>query len=102
MLLILFIYILYLWVFCLHVCLCNWPVQCLQNPEEGIRYPELECQWVLGMEPRSSGRAASALNPCTSLQPYPGFRLDIGRGSPPQYSSSRPKGQFIVKEKGLA
>ena len=43
---------------------------CLRRPEESVRFPEIFLMWVLGIKPRSSGRAASALN-CCATSPAP-------------------------------
>ena len=61
------------WVYCyifLHVCMSVHSVYswCPWRPEEGIVFPGTKiidgCEplWILGIEPRASGRAASALN----------------------------------------
>ena len=53
--------VLYLFCFCLHVC-----ARGVQKRELGLLERELQavvnCLWVLGIEPWSSGRATSALN----------------------------------------
>ena len=61
---------------CVCVCVCMYIYllciyRCPQRPEEGIGTLELDLEevmshlrWVLGTEPRSSARAASALNLC--------------------------------------
>lgn len=70
-------------MFCWYVSLCTTSRKCPQRPEEGIlwlwNYKQL-CftLWVLVMEPRSSGGAASALPTEPSLQPLP---------SPPRHIS---------------
>lgn len=63
----LFIYfkiLLYMWVFCLHVCLCIGCVQCLESPEEDVRFPWLDSQIIVShfVGAGSSGRIASTLN----------------------------------------
>jgi hypothetical protein len=42
-------------VFCLHICLC----EDVRSPGTGV---SVAAMWVLGIETRSSGRAASAYN----------------------------------------
>lgn len=61
--------ILYLWVFCLYVCLCTICVpRTWVGQKRGLDSLELELQMAvsypvsLGIEPRSSGRAASVLS----------------------------------------
>lgn len=66
--------ILYGWLFCLHVYSCTMCMHCLPLPEEGIKSPGTRWLWatiwVLGIKPRSSARAASALNHWASSSSY--------------------------------
>ena len=76
-------------VFGPHVCLCASCVQCRWRPEDSSRSPGTrvtdgcECLWVLGIEPRASGRPANALH-CWPTSPSPkGFfilQLDVVLG----------------------
>ncbi|EGW03332.1 hypothetical protein I79_002275 [Cricetulus griseus] len=52
------------WMLCLHKCMCTTYVQCPRKPGEGIKSlgTGVKEVVVLGLELRSSGRTASALN----------------------------------------
>ena len=68
------IFILRVWVFCLHVCLCTMCVHVHRGQKRAVSLLELELQmvlsrmWVLGIESRSSERATNALSLWLSLQ----------------------------------
>lgn len=52
------------WPVCMYVCLCTASVQCLWRSGDGDRYlgtGVAAAAWVLGIEPRTSGRTVSAL-----------------------------------------
>lgn len=54
---------------CLHVCECNICALCLQRPEEGVKSlgtgsTDVSHHMILGTEPHSSTRTASAYNDC--------------------------------------
>lgn len=57
-----FDFILCVWVFCLHVCLCTMWVQCSRRLEESLDRKLWADMWMPGIEPRCSARATGALN----------------------------------------